>query len=450
MKVEGIAIQILSQTAYEAWFENASDEHRRWLKINDFEPDHGSSIVMPGVDGSIDLVLVCMDPNQPARTIGRVVSRVPEGVYYFCVDDENKVRIHALSLYWQLAGYSFTRYQSNHMKVDRSLVVDEVVDKSLLHAQVTSIFLVRDLINTPAHDMTPSDLCDFAEELTKIQQGQFKRYRGDALLEQNFPLVHAVGRASIHLPEIAIGEWGSEGPLIAIIGKGVTFDSGGLNIKPSRYMYPMKKDMGGAAHAIGLAHLLLQTEVPCRIKLIIPSAENAISGNAFRPSDVLTSRSGKTIEVGDTDAEGRLLLADALSYAAEDQPDLVIDFATLTGAARVAMGPDVPCYFTNDQALSDQVFLNSVEHEDQVWELPLIESYRSFLDSSIADIHSTGNEPYGGAIITALFLQTFVDSMPWLHMDLNAVNSRNRDGQPKGGEAQGMLAIYDLILRWMS
>jgi leucyl aminopeptidase len=450
VKIEGIAIHILSQASYESWLQSASDEQKRWIKINDFEPAHGSSIVLPQTDGSIDCVIVLMDPKKTARTIGRVVSRVPEGVYYFCVDDDNQVRTHALSLYWQLAGYSFTRYQSHSAKSDRSLVVDESVDKALLHAQVTSIFLVRDLINTPAQDMTPADLCDFAEELTKIQQGQFKRFRGEALLDENFPLVHAVGRASVHSPEIAIGEWGSKGPLIAIIGKGVTFDSGGLNIKPSRYMYPMKKDMGGAAHAIGLAHLLLQTEVPCRIKLIIPSAENAISGNAYRPSDVLISRSGKTIEVGDTDAEGRLLLADALSYAAEEKPDLVIDFATLTGAARVAMGPDVPCYFTNDQTLSEHVFSNSVEHEDQIWELPLIEGYRPFLDSPIADIHSTGNEPYGGAIITALFLETFVDSMPWVHMDLNAVNNRNRDGQPKGGEAQGMLAIYDLILRWIS
>jgi leucyl aminopeptidase len=450
VKIEGIPVHILSHNSYENWFKIASDEQKRWIKINDFKPSHGASVTLPGFDGSIDCILVCMDPNKSARAIGRVVGRVPDGVYYFCVDDDNKARTHALSLYWQLAGYSFTAYQSKNSKSERSLVVDENVDKTLLHTQLTSIFLVRDLINTPAQDLTPSALCDFAEELTKIQQGQFKRYRGNDLLNENFPLVHAVGRASVHLPEVAIGEWGTEGPLIAIIGKGVTFDSGGLNLKSPSSMYSMKKDMGGAAHAIGLAHLLLQMKVPCRIQLIIPSAENVISGNAYRPSDVLTSRSGKTIEVGDTDAEGRLLLADALSYAIESSPDLVIDFATLTGAARVAMGPDVPCYFTNDQKLSQLIFSNSAEHEDQIWQLPLIEDYRPFLDSSIADIHSTGNEPNGGAIITALFLETFVNAVPWIHMDLNAINNRVRDGQPKGGEAQGMLAIYDLISRWIS
>lgn len=441
-------IHVFSGQEFTTWLAAATDFQQRWLDNNHFKAKHGRSVLLPADDGSLECILVCVEPDAPARVMGSVFHSVPSGRYELIVGEANQHRTHALALYWQLANYEFARYKTSKNE-ERHLSVPESVDQQLLSAQVKATMMVRDLINTPAEDMTPNDLCQFAQELTKSFPGKVKRIQDEALLDNNFPMIHAVGRASDNRPELVICEWGDTGPLVSIIGKGVTFDSGGLNLKPPRFMYPMKKDMGGAAHAIALAYLLLEMGVSCRIKLIVPTAENAISSNSYRPSDVLTSRQGKTVEVGDTDAEGRLLLADALAYAAEEKPDLMIDFATLTGAARVAMGPDVPCYFTNSDSVADLIKEQPSMHEDTAWRLPLIPSYRSFLKSQIADLHSTGNEPYGGAIITALFLEHFVAEQDWIHLDINAFNNRQRDGQPKGGEAQGLLTMYDLVNTWL-
>tara|TARA_Y200000002_G_scaffold115428_1_gene94476 strand:- start:5321 stop:6664 length:1344 start_codon:yes stop_codon:yes gene_type:complete len=443
-----VHIHVFSESEFDQWLDKSDKYIDRWVKSHGYAPSHGASLIIPSTSGDIASVIICLNPKKAARTIGKLVHKLPGGKYKLSVADDNHHRIHALTLYWNLACYQFSQYKELNSP-ERQLITDKQVDEDLLNAQTSAVFMVRDLINTPAHDMTPTKLCDYAQSLNASYQGKVKRYTGDELLEAGFPLVHTVGRASENIPELIVCNWGDKGPLISIIGKGVTFDSGGLNIKPSRYMYPMKKDMGGAAHAIGLAHMMLATKQPCRIQLIVPAAENSISSNAYRPSDVLKSRSGKTIEVGDTDAEGRLLLADSLTYACESSPDLIIDFATLTGAARVAMGPDVPCYFTNSDEVAQHIKDGSELHEDQVWRMPLVDSYREFIGSQIADVHSTGSEPYGGAIITSLFLQEFVSATNWVHLDINAVNNRTRDGQPKGGEAQGLMCIFDMLTEWI-
>jgi len=303
--------------------------------------------------------------------------------------------------------------------------------------------LVRDLVNTPAEDMGPAELSDIAREQAELFGGEFDEWVGDELLAQNFPAVHAVGRAAARPPRLLEIHWGNaKHPRLAIVGKGVCFDSGGLDIKTADGMRLMKKDMGGAAHALALARLVMQRKLPVRLHVVIPAVENAISGNAFRPGDVVRTRKGLNFEVGNTDAEGRVILCDALAYAAEGKPRTMIDFATLTGAARVALGPELPALFCNDEKLAMKLLSRASELEDPMWRLPLWRSYRRLFSSDIADFSNSGRAGFAGSIVAALFLDYFVPAdIAWAHFDVYSWNDISRAGRPAGGEAQGLRAV---------
>jgi leucyl aminopeptidase len=343
---------------------------------------------------------------------------------------------------WDLGGYQFARYKKAKRKpADLQLDATPRVKEALEMAQ--AVRLVRDLVNTPAEDMGPEQLSDVAREQAELFGGEFDEWVGDELLAQNFPAIHAVGRAAARPPRLLEINWGNpRHPRVAIVGKGVCFDSGGLDIKTAEGMRLMKKDMGGAAHALALARLVMQRKLPIRLHCLVPTVENAISGNAYRPGDVVRTRKGLNVEIGNTDAEGRVILCDALAYAVEQKPRTIIDFATLTGAARVALGPELPVLFCNDEKLAAKMLARSVELEDPMWRLPLWRNYRRLFDSDIADFNNSGRGGFGGAIVAALFLDYFVpQDIAWAHFDVFAWNDASRPGRPLGGEAQGLRAI---------
>jgi leucyl aminopeptidase len=310
-----------------------------------------------------------------------------------------------------------------------------------------AVRLVRDLVNTPTEDMGPAQLADIVREQAELFGGEFDEWVGDELLAQNFPAIHAVGRAAAREPRLLELTWGNpRHPRLAIIGKGVCFDTGGLDMKSAEGMRLMKKDMGGAAHAIALARLVMQRKLPYRLQLLVPAVENAISGNAYRPGDVIRTRSGHTIEIGNTDAEGRVVLCDALAYAVEEKPRLLIDFATLTGAARVALGPELPAMFANDEKLAAKLVARAFAVEDPVWRLPLWRNYRRLFESEVADFSNSGKPGFAGAIVGALFLDWFVPrDTPWVHLDTYAWNDISRPGPQLGGEALGLRAALALL-----
>jgi leucyl aminopeptidase len=347
---------------------------------------------------------------------------------------------------WDLGGYQFTRYKKAKRKpadlqLDASARVKEALDMA------AAVRLVRDLVNTPAEDMGPEQLSDVAREQAELFGGEFDEWVGDELLAQNFPAIHAVGRAAARPPRLLEINWGNpRHPRVAIVGKGVCFDSGGLDIKPAAGMLLMKKDMGGAAHALALGRMVMAAKLPVRLAVLTPVVENAISGDAMRPGDVLASRAGISIEVGNTDAEGRLILADALTRAGELEPALTIDLATLTGAARIALGPQLPPYYTDDDELADQIEAAAQAVGDPVWRMPLWKPYGEALDSDVAEIK---NDPDGwaqaGSVTAALFLQRFAPKGPWAHLDIFAWNPRGRPGFPAGAEAQAIRGLYRMI-----
>ncbi len=316
-----------------------------------------------------------------------------------------------------------------------------------MRQQVAGLYQVRDLVNTPAEDMNPEHLAAAVRDTARAFGARVREIAGDALLARNFPAIHAVGRAASHAPRLIDLRWGrSTHPKITLVGKGVCFDSGGLDLKTASGMRLMKKDMGGAAHALGLAHMIMRARLPVRLRLLIPAVENAVAGNAYRPGDVLASRKGLSIEIDNTDAEGRVILCDALTEAAAESPELIIDFATLTGAARVALGTDLPAMFCNRDEVAQCLADSASAVRDPVWRLPLHRPYRELIDSRIADIANSASGPYAGAITAALFLEDFVSAdTPWIHFDLMAWNIRSRPGRPEGGEAMGLRAVFDYL-----
>jgi leucyl aminopeptidase len=309
-----------------------------------------------------------------------------------------------------------------------------------------AIYLVRDLINTPAGDMGPAELAQAATKLAERHKARISVITGAALLKKNYPAIHAVGRASSRAPRLIDLRWGAKGPRVTLVGKGVCFDSGGLDLKAAAGMRLMKKDMGGAAHALGLASMIMAARLPLRLRVLIPAVENSVSGDAFRPGDVLPTRKGLSVEIGNTDAEGRLVLCDALAEADSEDPELIVDFATLTGAARIALGAELPAMFCNDDGVAEALLAQGLAAQDPVWRLPLHAPYRRLLDSQVADINNISSGALGGAIMAALFMSEFVrPKTPWVHLDIMAWNPSSRPGRPEGGEAMGLRATYALI-----
>jgi leucyl aminopeptidase len=436
----------------KTFLEQQSDSWAIWVKSTGFIAKSGEICLMPDAEGEIACILVGVETeDNKTWVLGSLPDKLPKGHYQLVIDpvatseawtDDDQIKA---IIGWGLGSYTFDVYKHQQPSSDSDVVL---YLPEGFQERVTSftnaIFLTRDLINTPANHMMPEQLSFVTARLAREFGAEFTEITGDLLLEENYPMIHAVGRASEHPPRLLELIWGDEKyPRVTLVGKGVCFDTGGLDLKPSKFMRQMKKDMGGAAHVLGLASLIMQNNLPVHLRVLIPAVENAVSGNAFRPGDVITARSGKSVEIDNTDAEGRLVLCDALADAVGDDPDLLIDFATLTGAARVALGTEVPVYFANDESIVSGLNESCEETQELVWQLPLHNDYKYQLKSDCADILNCSPEGYGGAITAALFLQEFVpESVRWAHFDVMAWNNRSRSGRPKGGEAMGLFSVY--------
>ena len=437
----GIPLYPVNSANFEQWLANLPGLQQKWLKAAGFKAKAGELCSLPDSNGELEGYAFGMAEQGWLYQLAGLPAKLPAGNYRLVSDWEPGQRLQA-GLGWGLACYQFDLYRESSKEMP-SLVLDDdiAVDaERLLSAQS----LVRDLVNTPTEDLGPAQLAD-AMQLQADQFGaDMSVIHGVDLLTQNFPAIHVVGRASHREPRLLKMEWGKEHhPLLALCGKGVCFDTGGLNLKPGTGMALMKKDMGGAAHVLALARLIMQAQLPVRLMVLIPAVENSVSGNAYRPGDVIATRKGLSVEIGNTDAEGRVVLADALTYACEFEPDLVIDFATLTGAARIALGTDLPPVFSNDISIANEITAAGELEEDPLWVMPLYQPYRKLLKSPIADLNNIGKTPYGGCITAALFLEYFVtDETDWVHIDTWAWNQGSRPGRPAGGEAIGLRATF--------
>jgi leucyl aminopeptidase len=418
-----------------------------WLAATGFEAGLGEVRLLPTAEGGVAGAVAGFGSAQARRRLrfglAKAVTSVPEGDWALVGTLDRGERTEA-ALGWLLAGYRFDRYRPGRKPVALPrLVCPEGLDPARLIAMADGEALTRNLINTPAEDMGPSEL----EAAFMALAGEFganaEAIRGEDLLAQNFPMIHAVGRASARAPRLLDLRWGSMGPKLTLVGKGVCFDTGGLNLKPSSGMNLMKKDMGGAATVMGLARMIMALELPVQLRVLVPAVENAVSGNALRPKDILTSRKGLTVEVNDTDAEGRLVLADALAYACEDNPDVLISMATLTGAARVAVGPDLAPYYTDDAALAAALEAGARAGIDPVWRMPFHDPYESVIEPGIADLDNAPGFGFAGSITAALFLRRFVDRPRYLHFDIYGHTPTDQPARPKGGVGQGARAVLE-------
>jgi leucyl aminopeptidase len=434
------------------WAETAArldGAGRTFAEAAGFEPKAGRHLLLAAADGSLAGVLFALeDPANPLKDLfrpGALADLLPQGSYRFA-NTPHDARLAALA--FALGGYRFTRYRAPDGR-HPCLELPAGVDGDDLTRIVEGVCLARDLINTPANDMGPQDLEHAARALAARHGASTQVIVGDDLLKQNFPLIHAVGRAADRPPRLIDITWGEPShPKVTLIGKGVCFDTGGLDIKSDAGMLNMKKDMGGAATMLALAHMLMARKIKLRLRVLIPAVENAIAGGAFRPRDVYRSRKGTTVEIGNTDAEGRLILADAITLAQEDEPELIADFATLTGAARVALGTEVVPFYTDDEALAAELSACAETENDPLWRLPLWRPYDLLLDSKVADTNNVSQGGFAGSITAALFLRRFAaDARAWLHCDIYAWNQTSRPGRPEGGECQAARALYALLVK---
>ena len=445
---DSIAIVPIGPDRLEEWRASAPPEASAWAGRIGFTARPGSTCLVPGPGGRLACVLAGTDdrPGDP-WALAHVPDAVPAGAYHLD-PDWSPLELEGAALGWALAAYRFERYKQAAAP-SATLFPGSAAAVGAARVRARAVALVRDLVNTPAGDMMPEDLAAAASDLAAGHGAGLRVVTGEALLDEGYPAIHAVGRASAHAPRLIDLTWGDPGaPRLTLVGKGVCFDSGGLDIKPASGMRLMKKDMGGAAHALGLADLIMTTALPVRLRLLVPAVENAIAGNAYRPGDVVPTRKGLTIEVDNTDAEGRIVLSDALAEGAGDAPDLMIDFATLTGAARIALGTDLPAMFTNDDAVAGGISEAGRDVHDEVWRMPLHAPYRELIESRVADIMNGTSRPYAGAITAALFLQAFVpDGVPWAHFDIMAWTTRAKPARPEGGEAMALRAVFEFLER---
>ncbi|WP_221797438.1 leucyl aminopeptidase family protein [Oceanobacter mangrovi] len=436
------SLTLLTTDEYASWCEQ-NPQYQSWLAANRYE---GKGLqLLPGSDGSLQALFVANDFND-VFVCGDLSAQLPASDYLLANERSRQEQFN-IALGWGLGGYRFTRYKANDKPQAQLLLGDEaLVDE--VNRFINATALVRDLINTPAQDMMPQDLAATAAQLVEEFGGQLNEVIGDDLLDLNYPMIHAVGRASEHAPRLIDLRWGkADAPKVTLVGKGICFDTGGLNLKPGNFMRQMKKDMGGSAHALGLARLIMASGLNVQLRVLVPAAENAVAGNAFRPGDVLPTRKGLTVEIDNTDAEGRLVLCDALAEAVDDAPEIIIDFATLTGACRVALGTELPGFFSNDRQVAFDLMAAGESVSDPVWQLPLHKPYADMMKSDIADLVNSAASPFGGAITAALYLQEFVGESPWVHFDIMAWNNRKLPGRPLGGEAMGMRAVYEYLQR---
>lgn len=439
-------IHLVGEAGYDDWLKARTPRERAALVAANYKPTAFAYAILPA-DNPDDWAIVSGLGNGTTLTswgLATLAERLPEGNYRLAEGHPGKALFG-----WVTGQYRFTRYKAEkEPRGDRVLLTSDVAAIAPVLAEARAVMLVRDMVNTPAADMGPAALEAEAARIAKAHHAKLTVTKSDALAE-GFPLIHAVGRAAdkSHAPRLIELHWGKdEHPRVAIVGKGVCFDSGGLDIKPASGMLLMKKDMGGAAHALALADLVMAAGLPVRLHCLVPAVENAISGNAFRPGDIIKSRKGLTVEIGNTDAEGRLVLADALTKAEEEAPELTIDFATLTGAARVALGPDLPALFANDDSLADALLAAGKTTDDPLWRMPLWDAYGDMLKSDIADINNSGNSPFAGSVTAALFLKMFAPAKgQWAHFDTFAWRPTAKPGRAKGGDALGLRAAWAVL-----
>ncbi len=437
-------IHLTTMAAYDALTASMPTSTQLHLKALGYAPKAGALALLPGAAGQLGgAILGLPEAGGDPFLVGRLPRELPLGTYHFSTPPENLAQA---ALAWRLGSYGFSRYKAEARKPASIVVADKSIrDRANLIAD--AVCAGRDLINTPANDMTPSALALAAIDLARTFDAKAVTVVGDQLLKKNFPLIHAVGRASVEAPRLVDITWGNPmHPRVTLVGKGVCFDTGGLDIKPSAGMFLMKKDMGGAATAITAARMIMAAKLKVRLRLLVPIVENVIAGNAFRASDVIRSRKGLTVEIGNTDAEGRLILADALTLACEEKPDLLIDYATLTGAARVALGPDLPPFYSDDDALAQEIAAAGEAVNDPVWRLPLWPAYDRMLDSKIADLSSTGSGGMAGSVTAALFLRRFVaPGISHAHFDIYGWVPSAKPGRPEGGEPQAARLTFELL-----
>ena len=439
-------IKLVSEGSWADIKASLTATQRTAADLVDFRPVAGRHCVLPA-DGTTPVTVLfgMTDPASRAYNPllpGRLATILPPGTYAF---DAATADVDLAALSWALSSYRFTRYKKASGELARLCAPDTIDDAKVLRIAAAVAF-GRDLINTPARDMGPAALAAAAEDLAATHGAAVRIVAGDALAD-GFPLIAAVGAGAHEPPRLVDFTWGRpDAPKVTLVGKGVTFDTGGLNIKPESGMLLMKKDMGGAATALALARMVMEAGLNLRLRVVLPIVENAISAPSFRPGDVIRSRKGLTVEIGNTDAEGRLILADALALAGEEKPDLLFDFATLTGAARVALGPDLPPVFTEDDDLAASLARHGRDVRDPVWRLPLWDPYDTMLDGKVGDVNNIGGSPFAGSITAALFLRRFVEpGQSWAHFDMFGWVPSAKPGQPEGGEVQVARLLYDFL-----
>jgi leucyl aminopeptidase len=433
-------IQLLQAESLSEWLSTQTPTTRAWLKRLQFAAKPGQIGWISGEDAAPMGAIVGWDGNDDLSSLGGLPFELPEGNYQL-VTEVSDLQLTG----WGLGAYRFDRYKTAP-RAPAQLLIPERNDAEGVSNMVAAVTLIRDLINTPADDMTPDTLALEATQVADTHQAKVTITLGDELLAAGFGAIHAVGRAAAVAPRLIDITWGNPAhPAVTLVGKGVCFDNGGLNLKPAAGMRWMKKDMGGAAQALGLAQMIMAAGLPIRLRLLIAAVENAVAGNAYRPGDILQTYKGLTVEIDNTDAEGRLVMCDALALAAEDKPELLIDFSTLTGSARSALGPEVGAMFSNRDDVATALMAEGQAKDDPVWRLPLHKPYRSMLDSKVADIVNSASTPMAGAITAALFLERFVGDCPWVHFDIHAFNTRPRPARPEGGEATAARAVFGYL-----
>lgn len=441
-----IPLVVIDRTDLADWLDDQPARVATWLRRTAFDAESGTWRAIPAVDGDIAMVIAGRDKGDDLWALAGLPMALPEGLVFAL--EAGTGDAEELCLGWACGSYVFDRYRKAKRQ-PASLVWPENVDQAQVLAICEAMALGRDLVNTPAEDMGPLELAAAAQLLAEHGRAEVKVCVGESLLSEGYPAVHAVGRASPRFPRLIDLNWGrKDAPRVTLVGKGVCFDTGGLNLKNAAGMERMKKDMGGAACVLAVASMVMQRALPIRLRVLIPAVDNAVDGNALRPMDIVTTRKGLRIEIGDTDAEGRVILADALAAAVEEEPDLLIDMATLTGAARTAVGPDLPACFGSDDALANELCDAGAARADPLWPFPLFGAYRAHMASDLADTSTIADWAFADHIQAALFLQQFVgDKTPWLHIDTFCWNPSDRPGRPKGGEIQGARAVFELLCR---
>lgn len=442
-----IPIWPVARSGLDAWLAGQPVAVSAWARANDFKAQAGRVLKIPAPDGAIAAIVFGLGEMDDPLVWRALPDGAGTGVYRLAGAPDGALHTGA-ALGWLLGSYRFERYKkAPKAEPPARLVLPDGVDEAEISRIARGVFLARDLINTPSNDMGPQELTDAAQALAAQYGAALSVLTGEELLAHHYPMIYAVGKASTRPPRLLDLRWGdATAPKVTLVGKGVVFDSGGLDLKPSPSMLLMKKDMGGAANALGLASMIMDAGLKLRLRVLLPIAENSVSGDSFRPGDILTSRKGLTVEIGNTDAEGRLILADALAEADTEKPELLFDLATLTGAARTALGAEIPPFFTADDGLAAQLAEYAAAQSDPMWRLPLWQPYAKGLESRIADLNNVTEGGMAGAITAALFLQRFVtETKSWAHFDIYAWNAKGGPGQPVGGEAMTIRALYALL-----